>query len=629
MTEVQNQTLTLRYHGVSHYTLEPDGAQRVCIFTDQERQEQGSALLKLTDPLGFREGLRVLLELAGLRGAYQPVDADTYQRYAAWRRELNPTLSPVELTRAFYAFLSEHDPSAWVGCDPTLSLNEEGLSFELLDPSGRLYGSLYVPASSYERVRREGERISEDPSALSPLCAQFEGGVSLREGLGRLNTGQPALLSLNEGAEGSEERYLGEVQKRLPAPANWQRSYTQLLAASSLSPRRVPLSRIDLYNMLQQLRLNADLPKQKNGVRFELIPGKAPAVTLEPWGWRMTGTGGVYRGPRAELIGVWDRRDLLILDALLPYVQGLEAVILGEAQPTYWVVDCGSFSFTLAAMGFRPNNWSRGLLLDVSLPREPLAELDERALSALKRAPLSAEALSSELGVTAREARDSLRRLTQSGQLRPQLSLGEPEPRYQARALFESLDLERCRYRNEREELGQRLVHENRVKLTIGELPTGELEVRGEVTEPQAAHMATEPTYLAQFQLKEGAGMRKLSCDCAWMKDREKAKSGPCAHAQALWLRYALDEAARLAELAEHPERVEQASSLYVRRDGDRERSRLISLKRRRLDERWEGSGESPRELHKVFNSIEAARAAYFQRVAELERRDYMDASQS
>lgn len=612
--------LLLRYEGVSCYEATAE-AQRLCLFTDLNRAGEGApprAALTLRRPLALREGLRALLELAGLRGAYQPADADTYQAYAAWRRALDPMITPVETTRSFFSFLAEHDPAAWVGCDPTVSLSPSGLRFELLEPEGRLYGALTLKPEAYEAQEGSAER----------LCAQVEAGASLRDGLARLNTATPATLLLGADPARAAAGCAGAVEKALPAPLAWQRGYTQLLAAATLSPRRVPLSRMDLYNILQQLRLHADPPKERSGMRFELVPGRAPAVTLEPWGWRLTGTGGAYRGPRAELIGVWDRRDLMVFDALLPYVQGVEAVILGEAQPTFWVLDCGDFTFTLAAMGFRPNNWSRGLLLDVALPRALPEELDARALAALS-APRTPTALAEELGVSHGEALGALRRLTQAGRARPEVTPGAAEPTFEERELFMGFTPEASRYRNDREALAHALVAEGRARVTLSELPTGEVEVQGAVTEPKAAHMAAEPTYAPQFQLKEGAGMRKVSCDCAWMKDREKQKLGACGHAQALWLRYALDEAARAAELAAHPDRVERASKVFVRRDGDVERSRAVALKRTRLEETWEDTGAAPRRFHKVFNTVAAARAAYFQRVADLERRDFMDASVS
>ena len=123
--------------------------------------------------------------------------------------------------------------------------------------------------------------------------------------------------------------------------------------------------------------------------------------------------------------------------------------------------------------------------------------------------------------------------------------------------------------------------------------------------------------------------MRKVGCDCAWMKDRETQKIGPCPHVVGLWVRYASDEAKRQAEIDAHPERVEKATAVYFKRQRGRELSRIVELRRRQLIERWEDQDEADRHFHRVFPHVAAARAAYFKRVAELERREYMDASQS
>jgi hypothetical protein len=123
--------------------------------------------------------------------------------------------------------------------------------------------------------------------------------------------------------------------------------------------------------------------------------------------------------------------------------------------------------------------------------------------------------------------------------------------------------------------------------------------------------------------------MRKVGCDCAWMKDREKQKIGPCPHVQALWMQYGLDEAQRRADLKAHPERIEKATAVYFKRKGDQEIERQVSLNRTRLNEIWNDSGTSPRYFHRVYSSIDDARSAYFKRLYDLKSRNFMDASQS
>ena len=619
-TPSTQSALYLHYAGVSAVERRPADEQKVCLFTNTPHAERDFAPrvdLSLSEALVFREAMSVFLSLHQPKGSYLPDDPKIYEAYAGWRRSLDPNISPVEVSQSFYRFLAENDPSAWVGCDPTVSLNESGLTFETLDPTGRVYAQVHVNPNGYQHK-----------SGSVRLCAQFEGGESLQSGLSTLNNSGSLTLSLGVRSEEVNEAFRGELTKTLPAPREWMRNFTQVLSASTCPLRSISMSRMDLYNILQQLRLNADLPKQKKGIRFELVPGKPPALTLEPWNWRLVCTRDVYRGKRAELLGVWDRRDLLIFDALLPYVEHVELKTLGEAQPTFWVLYCGSLTFTLATMGFRPNNWSRGVLLDLSLPRVEIDEtlLDQAQAILAEAGALSPEALESKLNsLSEHTAVDLVRSLIQAGRALPNFGAGT----LSARTLFTDFSPSSLRYRNDREARGSQLSELGRIVTKISELPTGEIEVIGEVTELPAEHLPVEPVYAPKFQILEGAGMRKVSCDCAWMKDREKQKIGPCPHVVGLWVQYASDEAARQAELAAHPERVEVATAVYLKRQQGRELSRVVELKRKLLIERWEDEGESPRYFHRLFSEIAAARAAYFKRVAELERRDYMDASQS
>ena len=612
--------LTLSYAGVSSVERKPAVEQQVCLFTNTAQNQGKTPRVDLTikEALVFREAMRIFLTLHQPKGTYLPDDPKVYEAFVSWKRGLDPELGSVSLSQSFYDFLEQYDPQAWVGCDPSVSLNPAGLAFETLDPTGRVYAMLGVSPDGYESKGK-----------VPTFCTRFEGGEVLQNGLSTLNNNSTLKLSIGAQAEEVSESCQGQLNKTLPAPQEWLRNFTQIIAASTRPVRTVSLSRMDLYNILQQLRLNADIPKQKKGIRFELVPGKAPALTLEPWNWRLVCTGEVYRGDKAEILGVWDRRDLMIFDALLPYIDRVELKAIGEAQPTFWVLHCGSLTFTLATMGFRPNNWSRGVLLDLSLPRMEIPEqIITQALSALSTVgELSADALAQSIEATeSYNGADVVRTLIQSGLVRIDMSSSMLSPRG---PLFDRFSPQSLRYRNSREQQGTELADLKRVKMTLSELPTGEVEVLGEVTALPAEHLPVEAVYKPRFQMLEGAGMRKVGCDCAWMKDREKQKIGPCPHVIALWVKYAREEAKRQAELAANPDKVEVATSVFFKRQRGLELSRIVELKRKSLAERWEDEGQEPRYFHRVFSNIAAARAAYFKRVAELERRDYMDASQS
>jgi hypothetical protein len=620
MNQAQTQSSYLSYQGLSCYhtvSVKDQLEQCVSLFTDEQRSLP-PVQINMSHALSIREGLKALIAVNGIRSQYQPLDADIYQAYAEWRRSLSPSITPIEQVQSFYEFLAENDPKVWLGCDPTLSLNQDGLTFEILDPTARVYAAMHVPPQSYEISNKDLKRVQKNE-----YTAQFEAGTALRESLARIHSHTPLHFSFAASADNVSDDYKGKVKKVLPTPMQWQRNFTQLLSATTLETRRVSLSRMDLYNLLQQLRLNADIPKKKKGIRFELIPGKQPVVTLQPWNWRMQCSADVYQGPKAEVIGIWDRRDLMIFDALLPYIQSVDVDILGEAQPTFWHIHCEAFTFTLASMGFRPNNWSRGILLDTALPRTN--ELNAKVLKVLSKQSYSTDDLAAKLAVNHNEIYHIVRANIQRGMI-----LYDPHQKlWKARTLFTQFEWESSRYRHEREAHAYLLQTQKRVQIELVTQPTGELEVIGDVSEPQSARMPTEPHYAPKFQIIEGAGMRKVSCDCAWMKDKEKQKIGPCSHVQALWLQYSLDEAQRQAEMRAHPERVEMATVVYMKRKGDRELSRQLNFKRKVIEECWHENEHEVRRMHRVFNNIGAARTAFFQRVADLELRDFMDASQS
>ena len=103
--------LHLHYAGVSSVE-RSGGQQRVSLFTNhgaphsEGSSEALSAQVTIEEPLAFREAMRVLLTLHQPKGSYLPEDPETYSAYADWRRGLDPKISPLEMTRSFYQFLS-------------------------------------------------------------------------------------------------------------------------------------------------------------------------------------------------------------------------------------------------------------------------------------------------------------------------------------------------------------------------------------------------------------------------------------------------------------------------------------------------------------------------------------------
>ena len=581
--------------------------------------------LSVGSTLPLREALTALLRLGG-RVDFQPEESKLRERYVEWRRSLDPTRPPVELAADYCDFVEAHSEGAWLGCDPSVSLSSAGLTFETLDASGRLYGCLSLAPELLE-----GQNQSAlDALASAGLSATFEGGDTLLASLSQL-AGQERVSLYLSGTPSAElsPRFVEEgrpLRKPISGLAEWRRSWGQLLSAATGEARQFTLSRMDLYNLLRELRLRADQPKAGRALRFALIPGKAPTMSMEPWGWHQEGSGDPYRGARAEQVGVWDRRDLLIFDRLLPFAERVEVQLLGEAQPCFWTIVCGGLRFTLGVMGFRPNNWAKGVLLDVAFPWDESQALDAQLVELLGAGPASLEELKERAGAAEEALRGALKRLLQHGQIRPSFQAG----RYELRSFPSAGEVEALRFRSPHEALAGEPVERGLISYERSEDASGALEIVGVAEEPKAAHMPQAPRYAPRFLLADGAQLRKVACDCAWMKDREKQKAhGPCAHIRALWLQVCLDEAARRAAEAADPSLIEEARRLYLRRSRSAERRHELHLKRRRLTERWQRRAEEPERTQRLlFNSVAEARDAYLNRLAELERRGFMDASQ-
>ncbi len=442
------------------------------------------------------------------------------------------------------------------------------------------------------------------------------------------------MIDFNPAVDTVPSEYVGEINEYATAPESWLRAYGQLLTASTLKHRSVSLSRMDLYNILRHLRLNADVDGESKSIRFELIPGKAVALTLEPWQFYLTSEASVYRGSRAELIGVWDRRDLFSLQALLPYIENVTLNLLGEAQPAFWTIDCGTCVFTLGIMGFRPSNWSRGILLDIEIPRVfTTSDLDTVVLSAISQQSFSLKDLSSHLAVEISALAPIVRKFIQLGKIH--VLFEQNEQKYVARSLWHCLDWAKEGSNNQRLAKAYELVQQKAVTYTSNVLGSGETEIQSTVKETLSFNQQVA-VYKPQFQLNRDGATRKLSCDCAWMKDRESQKIGPCAHIQALFLQYALDEQQRRIEIENHPELIEFATKRFVRKKSQKEWSVEVSLKKNKLEEKstvqpisaQKDQKKDTRSHFLVFSDIASARNAYFNRIADLERLGYMDASQ-
>jgi hypothetical protein len=164
----------------------------------------------------------------------------------------------------------------------------------------------------------------------------------------RLTIGQEAVRLATEQAGPK-----GEVlEKRINVPDSWLRGFLQVQSSAALPSDVFAVAPVDLYNLLRQLRLRADVKGKRRGLRIELVPGEPPRLVLEPWETVLTVTAEPYRGRAAKVVRLWGRRRLMLIRRLLPFVDRVEVHLLGSGLPSFWVLRAGDATLTLGLTGF-------------------------------------------------------------------------------------------------------------------------------------------------------------------------------------------------------------------------------------------------------------------------------------
>jgi hypothetical protein len=124
--------------------------------------------------------------------------------------------------------------------------------------------------------------------------------------------------------------------------------------------------------------------------------------------------------------------------------------------------------------------------------------------------------------------------------------------------------------------------------------------------------------------LDDDGRVKSAECTCTFYR-KHKLKEGPCAHLIGLRVAQAQEEERRRQARGQARGTIIVETRTYARRDGEAEEVCQISLDRQRLKLRWGPRGQGLRVQSLVFNSVAEARAAYFERVDELEARGYLD----
>ena len=419
--------LDLRYLGRSE--VKPSGSGATVSFAPNLARPRVFFDAELAYPVRFREAMSALHDVVVGDLRFKKKDKTAYQAWkkdqaekdgavrratfdAAKRAEIERIARepvPPNLDRDFRALhrlywdarvrwaheLQRHDPELFrhlVPCDPVVTVAPDVVFFECFSRDESAYGCLTV----------DREALRGADAGLGTTNVDYS--LDLYEHFQTLRSYRSTRLLVDPS--GFEVKVAGRDdyrEEKIDLPPSWLRGFAQLQAAMTLPSRKVELTVEAVYAMLAHLARHKERTGPRS-LRFQLTPGKAPVLVLDPWGVTIPcrghveddaprapltaggtagGTagpstgGGPYRSPpviqsatrpvldRPEEIKVWGRRRLFALARVLPLCDRIEVRLLGTGMPSIWVAHLGEMRLVLALSGWTANDWTSGANLEM------------------------------------------------------------------------------------------------------------------------------------------------------------------------------------------------------------------------------------------------------------------------
>jgi len=569
-------------------------AMQLALPGDARRPARVTA--RLHRPGVVREALLAIGDVLGLDLRRKASDRADYLAYLIQRgKGVSKAVWDAQkeyLALQYGAAAKQDDP-----LDPVCTIAPEAVRFEVLSRDESTYAQLALRQDAF----------------AGPLGARattfVELGTAALATIARVRSYRATTLAIDPAGGAARTRRV---------PVRWLRAFGQMQAASLLAADRFELSPIDLYNVLHALRMRK-AKQPPRGLRYELVPGERPRLVLEPWDLVVHGTGGPYRGAQPRVIRTWGRNRLNALARVLPFARRLDVAIAGPGLPAIYVADLGDATLALALSGWTDAGWAGIATFDLLA-----ADDDPRAIDALVAAlaqPATLDELAPRLGRPRAEVRRTL--LAALAQLRVGHDLATGQ--LYARALVEPPPAPAAlRFRDPREAAAHRLLGEpGAVTLSkVHDQPEGRT-IEGQVVDAKAHR-----TFFPAFTVDREGRTSAASCTCSAFR-RAGIKEGPCEHMIALRVLHAREQA-RLEAERDTPEgraRITAETRILLRRTPRGAETYRLSLDGRLVVARF-GVGDALRMQKLRFESLDAARAAYFARLAQLATKGYLDATQ-
>ena len=495
---------------------------------------------KVTQPLLFRDCLLALFDIVSSDYRYVPKDRTAYTAFMQMRRaSANANLFASQ--RAYFDWIYNNDPLAYCILDPIVQVHEDGVTFEVFSKDEGSYASLTFTHALFDNL--DSPTFGTTYIDYSPALLQgIEQIRSYRDT--RLDIGQQAvaLQTPKPDVNPDSPDTPAVIEKRINVPKSWIRSLLQVQSATQLSQDTFELDPVSLYNLLFELRMHADVKGKKRGLVIELVPQKAPVLTLEPFGIVVQSQSATYQGNSAKLLRLWGRRRLALLKKVLPYTDKVSVTLLGQGMPSYWTLMGQGFRLTFAMTGFSQANWSQSLNFDLLLPKRPTDNSDNEKngdmahiTTALQTAQ-TMPTLAKYLGKKPAEIRQSLLTLAQQGLVRFDLATQQ----FIYRPLTDiPLNMDDFAYHNLAEKHAYELVNRPKAisNFSVENIPN----INGHSGVSIAADVEVKEdrrTYHSQLQLNDEGMATRAECSCP-LYLQHRLTLGVCSHLIAVRLAYA------------------------------------------------------------------------------------------
>ncbi len=600
----------LQYRGQSGFEEEGEGGH-VNLFATASRGPVGFKG-RVKDPLRLREVLSTLYEIVKSDFRYTPKDRSAYITWRNNSQRGGVGKSAFQAQKEYFEWLRANDPHAWLILDPIVTAHPDKLMFEVFSKDEGTYARVDV---AWDALELDGK------PRLGTTNVDYS--KSLFDGVQQMRGYRDTFLAMSAEAFGVQTSGQGEViEKHIEVPDSWLHGFLQVQSAATLGDIEFEIGPMELYNMLRQLRLHADEKGKGRSIRAELTPGAQPRLVLEPWELVLESEGAVYKGKTAEVVRIWGRRRLMSIQRLLPYVERVRVRLMGSGMPCFWIFECGNVTVTMGLTGFVASNWSQAVHLDVMLPGLEHTDAYDAVIAHLKAnwsgtvADIAAATKHKPQAVTS-----ALQRACRRGTAI--VDLADNVYRYRPLTEVEIPD-ERFQFRNPRERAAHELLEGQGGKVKL----TSENEIAGRGVEFSATVdvKADQREYEVKFQLTPDGRLYRPDCSCTFFR-QHALKEGPCTHLYALRMLVARK---RLGEAANRGGKgISAETRTYVRRHETGEDVYTLTLDHGQVRVQWGLRAVAERRFQRLmFNGVDDARAAYLGRIADLESKGFMDATE-